>query len=277
MEKLTYEEQFTDPITGAFPGKIDSSALNTWSFNTHTVGKVGLTRTHIAYPVFTNEKTPSKMKTFFVLILMTPFGLFAQSSDVGNWIIYFGDKKINNRWNWHHEVQYRNFNFLGDTEQLLLRTGFGYNITEKNNNIHFGCAYIYSEPYIMNTDNKTNYREYRVYQQFITRQVFGRLSVQHRYRFEQRFLEDDFRLRLRYFLALNVVLNPKKSKNQNIYLSAYNEIFLNTDQNIFDRNRVYGGLGYKFSKKIRTEVGLMNQYTGRVSRNQFNIITFVAL
>jgi hypothetical protein len=72
-------------------------------------------------------------------------------------------------------------------------------------------------------------------------------------------------------------LNPKKSKNQNIYLSAYNEIFLNTDQNIFDRNRVYGGLGYKFSKKIRTEVGLMNQYTGRVSRNQFNIITFVAL
>ena len=39
-EKLTYEEQFTDPITGAFPNEIDSTALNNWLFNTDTVDKV---------------------------------------------------------------------------------------------------------------------------------------------------------------------------------------------------------------------------------------------
>lgn len=39
-EKLKYEEQFTDPITGDFPNEIDSSALNTWLFNTDTVDKV---------------------------------------------------------------------------------------------------------------------------------------------------------------------------------------------------------------------------------------------
>jgi type I restriction enzyme R subunit len=39
-EKLKYEEQFTDPITGEFPDEIDSSALNTWLFNTDTVDKV---------------------------------------------------------------------------------------------------------------------------------------------------------------------------------------------------------------------------------------------
>jgi type I restriction enzyme R subunit len=39
-EKLKYEEQFTDPITGAFPDEIDSSALNKWLFNTDTVDKV---------------------------------------------------------------------------------------------------------------------------------------------------------------------------------------------------------------------------------------------
>jgi type I restriction enzyme, R subunit len=39
-EKLKYEEQFTDPITGDFPDEIDSSALNTWLFNTDTVDKV---------------------------------------------------------------------------------------------------------------------------------------------------------------------------------------------------------------------------------------------
>ncbi len=65
------------------------------------------------------------MKRIPVILLFFPLSLFSQNSDFGNWLIYFGDKKINNKWNWHHEVQYRNFNFIGDTEQLLLRTGLG--------------------------------------------------------------------------------------------------------------------------------------------------------
>jgi type I restriction enzyme R subunit len=38
-EKLKYEEQFTDPVTGAFPDEIDAAALNKWLFNTDTVDK----------------------------------------------------------------------------------------------------------------------------------------------------------------------------------------------------------------------------------------------
>ncbi len=39
-EKLKYEEEFSDPITGEFPEEIDASALNNWLFNTDTVDKV---------------------------------------------------------------------------------------------------------------------------------------------------------------------------------------------------------------------------------------------
>lgn len=39
-EKLKYEEQFADPLTGDFPEEIDSGALNAWLFNTDTVDKV---------------------------------------------------------------------------------------------------------------------------------------------------------------------------------------------------------------------------------------------
>ncbi|HUW07894.1 MAG TPA: DEAD/DEAH box helicase family protein [Williamwhitmania sp.] len=39
-EKLAYEEQFTDPITGEYPKEIDAEALNKWLFNTDTVDKV---------------------------------------------------------------------------------------------------------------------------------------------------------------------------------------------------------------------------------------------
>ncbi len=56
-----------------------------------------------------------------------------------------------------NEVQYRNFNFIGDTEQVLIRTGLGYNLTENNNNILLGAAFIYSEPYLANSDTKTSF------------------------------------------------------------------------------------------------------------------------
>lgn len=38
-DKLAYEEQFTDPVTGEYPDEIDSAALNKWLFNTDTVDK----------------------------------------------------------------------------------------------------------------------------------------------------------------------------------------------------------------------------------------------
>ncbi len=39
-EKISYEEQFADPVTGQFPEEIDAGALNQWLFNTDTVDKV---------------------------------------------------------------------------------------------------------------------------------------------------------------------------------------------------------------------------------------------
>jgi len=157
----------------------------------------------------------------------------------------------------------------------LLRAGLGYNLSEKNNNLLLGYGFIYSEPYIGNSDDKTNFNEHRIYQQFITRQNFNKLSLQHRYRFEQRFIEEDFKLRLRYFLGLNYSLSQKETLDNTFYLSMYNEVFLNTEGNYFDRNRLYGGLGYRFSKSIRSEIGFMNQTLQNSSRNQLNIITFI--
>jgi hypothetical protein len=50
----------------------------------------------------------------------------------------------------------------------------------------------------------------------------------------------------------------------------YNEIFLNTKSSVFDRNRVYGGLGYKFSKILRLELGYMYKFFETSGRYQIN-------
>lgn len=206
------------------------------------------------------------------MMLMLPLFAIGQESNFGNWLIYFGNKQINSKWNLHHEVQYRNYNAIGDLEQLLLRTGLGYNLTESTN-VLLGYGYILSENYFGDSDDTFQVNEHRIYQQLITKQKLKNISVQHRYRFEQRFVEDDFKLRFRYFLNVNVPLSKKETNKW--YLSAYNEVFLNTESAIFDRNRLYGGVGYKISESVRMELGYMNQFFETNSRDQLNIITFV--
>lgn len=208
------------------------------------------------------------------LVLALPFIGFSQDSNLGNWLVYIGNKKLNSKWNLHNEVQYRNYNAVGDLEQLLLRTGIGYNLSE-NNNVLLGYGFISSENYIANTENKKSVNEHRIFQQYITKQNVGKVKISHRYRFEQRFVEDDFKLRFRYFLSLNIPLVKIDSGKSPLYLSAYNEIFLNSKSAIFDRNRVYGGFGYNINKNIRLELGYMNQFFEKSSRDQINVITFV--
>lgn len=209
-----------------------------------------------------------------VFFLMLPNHSFSQDSDFGNWIIYIGNKKLNEKWNIHNEVQYRNYDAIGDLEQLLLRTGVGYNLNETNN-VLLGYGYILSENYVADSDDKISVNEHRIFQQYTSKQKIGKVSLSHRYRFEQRFVEDDFKMRIRYFLSLNIPFKDNESNKSPFYLSAYNEIFLNTESAVFDRNRVYGGLGYKINENIKLELGYMNQFFETSSRDQFNIITFV--
>jgi Protein of unknown function (DUF2490) len=213
-------------------------------------------------------------RLYILLLLLFPTIVVAQKSEVGNWFIYFGNQKINDKWNWHNEIQYRNFNFAGDLEQLIVRTGIGYNLTEKNNNLLLGYGFIHSEPYISGTNDKKKINEHRIYQQFLTKQTFGRVNISHRYRMEERFIEDNFKLRFRYFLSLNIPINKKEMTDNTVYCTAYNEIFLNVKSPIFDRNRIYGGLGFVINKHFKVEAAMMTQLLETKKRSQFQIVLF---
>ncbi len=61
-----------------------------------------------------------------------------------------------------------------------------------------------------------------------------------------------------------------------IYVALYNELFVNGQRDIgggrkveyFDRNRFYAGLGYGITDQLRVQVGLMNQTTDDIGKNQ---------
>ena len=110
---------------------------------------------------------------------------------------------------------------------------------------------------------------------------FGnRIYTNHRFRYEQRFVENqDLRTRYRYNLFINVPLNKKTLEKKAIYLALYNEIFINGQSEIgnsnsveiFDRNRAYGAIGYVIKDGLRVQLGVMNQTTDKQGKNQLQV------
>lgn len=107
----------------------------------------------------------------FAIVVFLPIFLISQNSQNGNWLIYFGNQKLDQKWNWHNEIQYRNHNFIGDLQQFVVRTGFGYNLSDNNNTILLGYGYFHSQNYISDLVNKVATNEHRIFQQFVTKKI----------------------------------------------------------------------------------------------------------
>ena len=106
--------------------------------------------------------------------------------------------------------------------------------------------------------------EKRLWEQLTLTQYASRLKLEHRYRVEQRWFgfRDDsssFRQRLRYRLNAFLPLNNKSITAGTVFLSAYDEIFLNPKGPVFERNRVYAGLGYQASPHVVVQLGWVKQ------------------
>jgi len=215
----------------------------------------------------------SKITFIFIASFLVISQIKAQESEVGNWFIYFGNQKISKRFNWHNEVQYRNYNFAGDMEQLLLRTGIGADINASTN-VLAGYGFIRSENYVSGTGDKLIINEHRPFQQYMHKLKWKRLYIQNRIRIEERIFGNDFKLRFRHFFLLNLPINKATMEKNAFYLSAYNELFLHPYGNSFDRNRVYGALGWVLHKDIKFEAGMMSQIFQNRSRSQFQLVMY---
>jgi hypothetical protein len=106
--------------------------------------------------------------------------------------------------------------------------------------------------------------EKRLWEQLVLTQYASRLKLEHRYRIEQRWFSfrdgsAEFRQRLRYRFNAFYPLNKKTITAGTLFLSAYDEIFLNPRGPAFERNRAYGGLGYQASAHVIVQLGFVNQ------------------
>ena len=200
-------------------------------------------------------------------------------NQLGAWYMYFFNKKFgDSQFGIQGDYQFRFWDFGGDLEQILLRTGLTY--SPENADILFTLGYGNITSGAFGESSSTS-NESRIYQEALFPQKIGsRVLLNHRIRFEQRWVEDqDFRTRFRYNLFINVPFNDTKLDKGVVYAAFYNEIFINGQTDIgdnrsvqlFDRNRTYLGVGYGILNNLRAQLGWMRQATANWSKNQAQV------
>jgi hypothetical protein len=206
----------------------------------------------------------------FIFLSAIKFGS-AQEKKFRTWGILNLNQKINKDWSFQSDIQYRAYEDLDQLQQLLIRGGIGYNLTENNNNILAGYAYVLNRT-PSEFDDYAHSHEHRLYQQFNTKHSINRVNLAHRFRVEERFLETDTQFRFRYQLTATVPLNNPSLVENTWYLKAYNELFLQAVKDkTFDRNRLGLNLGYVISPTFTLEGGYMLQSLKSSHTNQLMI------
>lgn len=179
-----------------------------------------------------------------------------------------------NRWGGFAEVQVRTNRVFNDYFYNELKAGGSFDVDPNFTVTVAGGRYTTSDYQDLGAGPLN--AEKRLWEQVVLTQYSHRLKLEHRYRIEQRwfaFRDDrtEFRQRFRYRLNGFLPLNNKKIEPGTIFLVAYDEIFLNPKGPVFERNRVYGGVGYQFNKHFIAQVGYVNQanYNYTATQGQF--------
>lgn len=227
------------------------------------------------------QMTRTLFTALMMIVLLGSSPALAQVDEdqAGAWYMYFFNAGFeDSRWGLQGDLQHRNWDLGGDLEQLLLRGGLTFSPTSTNLLLTLGYANITSGHFGSSSSISS---EDRAYQEALLPHTLGqRVYLRHRFRFEQRWVDgQDFRTRFRYALFVDVPLNRANLRQGAVYLSAYNEVFVNGQRAIgdkrrvetFDRNRLYAALGYSLSDSLRLQGGYMHQGSAAVSKGQFQL------
>lgn len=209
------------------------------------------------------------------LLLITSFCNAQKSTAYNNqqWLQYYNQLKLSGKLTIYSDFSLRKINNFEDWSQITFRTGLGYRITQNLQGIT-GFAF-----FTFYTQNKLSKIEFRPYQEVNTLQLFGKVSVQHRFRIEARYFikiyegattsitNFNFRFRYRLFCAVPISKLSATKPERKLLLNIGDEIFINAGKeityNMFDNNRFLIGLTLQYNNNFSFSFAYINQYGQR--------------
>ena len=196
--------------------------------------------------------------------------------NLGSWWMYFGTHKFSEKYSLHYETQLRNYEIVSNFNQLLPRVGLNYHI-DKNTSVTAGYAWIPTQTSLGEGFDGDLVTENRIWQQFILKNKVCNINFRHRYRLEQRWIkqgeEIKYKNRARYMLSLKLPIS--KNEDSPLFISLYDEIFLNISDTPFDQNRLFAALGYQINKQMNFQLGYLRHRSGGLDLNRLQLAVFL--
>ena len=191
-------------------------------------------------------------RAFLLLFLFYSSFFSAQNIDemTGSWTEIIGQHSISKKWCIGTTAISQHYRIFDDFQFILLRTGVAYRFSE-DALVSIGYDYFFSEAY-SEVDSKL---QHRLWQEFNLSSRYSQFRISHRYRFESMWTRQEPKYatsqRLRYRLKMEHPLYKKT------YISAFNEVFINTEKPFFNQNRLAVALGYHLNLNLRVELGYL--------------------
>lgn len=206
------------------------------------------------------------------------------------WAGLYTKYRLGKKFYYYGEYHYRRRNYLQDMAQIYLRFGGTYLINHHLEITTGIVTPIYWAPDQAQPGIDKVVPQFRFWQQVVFVQPFNRAKVYHQVRTEQRWKREyekgsEFKLtfRFRYKLTVYVPLNHHKLINNTLFLSTYNEIFMQAGKpivyNHFEDNRFFVGFGYIINENFQVQAGYMLTYrhAGAPYRYEFRHIPRISL
>ena len=201
-----------------------------------------------------------------------------RDTNQSGWFVYEGDHRLGRCWTLHTEYQWRRVRYVRAAQQSLARLGVAYRLAPR---LAVGGGYtsLVTHPYgdYPTADTGVPFPEHRLYQDVQLSDTLGRLVVEHRVRLEQRWQGElaenkgrevqawAYQNRIRYQFGATLPLQGPRLDSREWYLTGFDEVFLSfgrrVGSNVFNQNRVAGGLGYQFTNAFRLAAVYINQIT----------------
>lgn len=231
------------------------------------------------------------MKRIFIVasLLMTTNLIHGQKSVTNQeliWYGYFTTFNINENWYFQNEFQERHYLKPISQHQFLIRSHIHRDLGKSGWETSIGMCLFLQNPNDQNSSSKLTVPELRPHIEFAYKQKLTKVTFDHRYRAEARFfhntnsakteLEDGFdfgnfrfRYRIQATIPLFKVVDSRYLKlkiSDEIHLNAGNKI----SKNVFEQNRIYGGLSNDITKNVTFDIGYLNWFQQRPNGDFYN-------
>lgn len=186
----------------------------------------------------------------------------------GVWLGFYTKYHFNDKWAYYGEYHIRKRNGFQDMAQVYLRFGATYTIKKY---LDFTVGFVhpfYWSPHQEDPNLDRVVPQYRLWQQAVLATPFDHIKLYHQLRVEQRWKRNyekgspyELTHRFRYKLTIYVPLNKPAFENHTLFLSMYNEVFIQAGKpivyNHLEDNRAFLGVGYNLSEQFQIQGGYM--------------------